>query len=115
MIRGLTMPDTFVYRNGRGHVICDFCSSAEPVWRYHARPAQIGSFPGAAVISRDDWLACEECAALIETESVEDLMDRAIAAMTRLHGEADVDRATAVANVQLAFFSNRTGEREPFG
>jgi hypothetical protein len=44
-------------------VICDFCSSPAPAWRYPA-DSFLDQLRGRSV---GDWLACDECHGLIES------------------------------------------------
>jgi hypothetical protein len=45
--------------------VCDFCSG-QPAWRYPAETFNATPGEPLPLISEDDWVACDECAALIE-------------------------------------------------
>ena len=48
------------------HRVCDFCSSADPHWHYPAETFNANPGEPLPQISEGDWLACHECAALIQ-------------------------------------------------
>jgi len=86
---------------------CDFCSSPAPAWNY---PAESFKDPlGSQSIG--DWLACEECHALIEAGNYEGLARRALAAL----GHADhLEWSMAYCrDLYRMFRENRTGPPQP--
>jgi hypothetical protein len=62
-----------LFNHMTGATICDFCSGANPVWRYPAATFH-DSFGSKSV---EDWLACEACHAMIEAGDREGLIERA--------------------------------------
>jgi len=62
-----------LFNHMTGATICDFCSSANPLWRYPAATFH-DSFGSKSV---EDWLACEACHAMIEAGDREGLIERA--------------------------------------
>ena len=72
-------------------MLCDFCSLPAPAWRYPATSFH-DMFGGRSVA---DWLACEDCHALIEAGNLAGLVRRA------LHENAD-GRIRAMADQQWA-------------
>jgi hypothetical protein len=66
--------------------ICDFCSDPKPVVALRAEDNFLmdEKRPGLPEMrSRGDWLACQECAALIAAEKWEELREHALAAMVK--------------------------------
>lgn len=62
---------------------CDFCSDAKPTWRHHPTgPINLASKfedpDGPQHWSADDWLACETCHRLIETNQWNGVTRRAL-------------------------------------
>ena len=55
-------------------MICDFCSSESPAWRYPA--TSFLDARGSQSVS--DWIACEECHALIAAGNRDGLAARAL-------------------------------------
>ena len=60
-------------------VICDFCSLPAPAWRYPVLDIDHRAPDGRVLFtSVGDWLACDPCHMLIETNSMPELAQRAI-------------------------------------
>ena len=62
-----------LFNHMTGATICDFCSGANPLWRYPATTFR-DSFGSKSV---EDWLACEACHAMIEAGDRGGLIERA--------------------------------------
>lgn len=58
-------------------IICDFCSSPNPTWRYPCEDFEVLS-PPFGVGSVGGWAACDECAAFIEKKDREGLLNRSV-------------------------------------
>ena len=91
---------------------CDFCSAAGPVWRYPARSFIAYCAPNVVGESVEDWAACDQCYALIETDDARGLAQRSLDELILRHPEAGA--AAAVLYEQLAdlhqkFFAHRSG------
>jgi len=56
-------------------MICDFCTAPDPVWRYYAETYVVERLQ---VRSLSEWLACDECAKLIETNQWNRLAKRSL-------------------------------------
>lgn len=94
-------------------MICDFCSSPEPAWRYPAASFVVkGLGPHA---SDGDWAACDQCSALIEDADLRRLILRAaIAANRRSGGVLRTSMARkSLQRIYAQFFRSRLGERRP--
>lgn len=89
-------------------MICDFCSSPAPAWRYPARSFQSAQFQSQ---SFGDWAACESCSALIENNAPGWLLVRSVASFLEAHPEA-LEESDLVARyiheLHDMFFDNRT-------
>jgi hypothetical protein len=68
--------------------VCDFCSDPHPVKTFEAEDDFLMASSTASLPemhSKGGWMACQPCAAMIESERWEDLLDRAAKAMTAKH------------------------------
>ena len=90
--------------------VCDFCSSAEPTWvfpanSYHDRLLNVQSI--------NNWLACDECATLINQDRWGKLAERSLrnpavaALVNRATRKAILDNAV---RMHKDFQKHRTGE-----
>jgi hypothetical protein len=81
---------------------CDFCSPPKLArWDYPASTFEVHFKPGSTppgFRSEGGWLACDECADMIEADDREGL-----------------SRTETHRSVLDGFFENRLGERKPFG
>lgn len=92
-------------------MVCDFCSSPAPAWRY---PAE--SFPDLLLgRSVGDWLACDECHALIEAGDRNGLTKRSMLtpAVRQGHVEPEIARWFST-DLHRRFFLHRTGPAVPW-
>lgn len=65
---------------------CDFCSTLNPTRVYPCTSFDIHAIvPMNPLLSGTDWLACEECAALIDGDDREGLVERAVASFFDRH------------------------------
>lgn len=90
-----------------GARLCDFCSSPVPAWSYPA--TSFIDLMGSQSIG--DWLACEECHALIEADDRDGLARRAVAALV-----GKVDPAWSLAycrDLHRRFREHRSGPAQP--
>ena len=95
---------------------CDFCNTdAKPaVWSYPTHDIEIEEINK---VCRGVWLACDDCAALIETEDKQALCDRTISALGNIAQVVDgkmrmVPREEIIrriAPIHELFFANRLG------
>lgn len=70
-------------------LVCDFCSSPGPRWTCPARSFDTGvpDLTGRRHLSKDAWLACDECAGLVRDGKRGLLVDRGLRAALRRHRE----------------------------
>ena len=73
-------------------MICDFCSSPAPAWRYPADSFH-DSFGSQSV---EDWVACEACHALIVAGDREGLAERSLLAPDVRRAVGVMGRATTI-------------------
>lgn len=67
-----------------GQEKCDFCSMRPIVWYYHVIPLPIvGSMKKNIYADSDDWTACAECKAAIDSDDRDALLERAIRHLPR--------------------------------
>ena len=94
--------------------VCDFCSSGDPRWEYPASDFPVDDH-APRVASVGAWLACAECAALIEQEQWPALAKRGLqtptARMLKRAGVNSDNVLKAVARIHQTFRHNRQGER----
>jgi hypothetical protein len=66
-------------------VICDFCSTKGPTWKYNARDfvTDVRYQDGRPWASFSSWLACDACKALIEANKWDRLRKRTIDTLIR--------------------------------
>lgn len=91
--------------------VCDFCSSA-PSWRYPAKDFRMEGDGKPPAVSQGDWLACDECAALIESNDREALRQRGLKTPMgeMLVGVVGQKQALSeVRQIHERFFKNRSG------
>ena len=103
-------------------LVCSFCASPKPSWRYPARKVDL--FPDVFVLPGQElglppteWLACDECARLIERTDRAALTRRSTRCSFRIPATArDPDIVDAVHGViryiQDEFWSARLGAPE---
>jgi hypothetical protein len=91
--------------------VCDFCDAPSTIWRYPCSSFRIEELDWS---SNGDWLACEECAALIEADHL-----YALAMRSLLLHRADLtgDQLATMVRVKVAtytvFRAWATGPRRP--
>jgi hypothetical protein len=96
-----------------GNLVCDFCSSAGPAWRYPARTFiayRVSTLAGESV---GDWAACETCRRLIEADDRRGLAERSVEQLISDHPELRELRADLCAELMRLhgkFFENRCGD-----
>lgn len=98
---------------------CDYCYDGGPAWRYPCSDYEMGD--GIVVESISDWLACDQCADLIERGGLaarSDLIDRALNSHAHRNGiDANAPVMTVLAaflvDYYQAFDTHRIGERTP--
>jgi hypothetical protein len=87
-------------------MLCDFCSSPAPAWSYPA--ASFIDLMGSHSIG--DWIACEDCHALIEADDRDGLARRAVAALA---DKVDPEWSLAYCrDLHRRFRAHRTGPAE---
>lgn len=61
-----------------GQVVCDFCLTPDPTWRFPAAPMSLHghAFVG---LSDDDFAACDECKEMIVASKIGPLVERCVA------------------------------------
>jgi hypothetical protein len=97
-------------------LVCDFCSAVPIRWLYKCQT--IITHDGKTTYEHDDWTACETCAALIESNDWDGLIDRAAKAYYAKHPEDAETAAEVTAALMMmqslyeSFRKNRTGERK---
>lgn len=94
------------------NLVCDFCSSAGPVWRYPARTFIAYCAPNVAGESVGDWAACETCSGLIEADDKLGLAERSVEQLISDHPEfreVRTDLCEELMRLHVKFFENRCG------
>lgn len=87
---------------------CDFCNDPDPRWRYTANGFRIGPVLYAA----DDWLACEECHALIRAVDVDGLTARSLSHFADPRFR-DLVAQAAIPAIHRGFLRHRIGGGRP--
>ena len=105
--------------------ICDFCSSPDVAWSYPAQTFEIREDPELVAMfgkleSVEAWLACVECARLIDANDRRGLAQRALDCAPALQAAALSTRERSqLFQLTMAlhdqFFSARRGPAEPIG
>ena len=94
------------------NLVCDFCSSASPIWRYPARTFIAYCVPNVAGESVGDWAACETCRQLIEADDRRGLAQRSVEQLISDHPEfrkLRTDLCEELMRLHAKFFENRCG------
>lgn len=81
------------------HPVCDFCSGP-PAWRYPAETFNATPGQPLAQICEDDWLACDECAALIERNEWNALARRGLETPTAKDAIALIGEEATLAQIR---------------
>lgn len=93
---------------------CDFCSSRDVQWTYPARNFAIVVSGSGVWGSRGGWMACGQCAELIERDAVDELLTRAARSFAQAQdvpfSETIVE---AMAPLVTGFRLSRRGPRVP--
>lgn len=95
------------------NLVCDFCSSTGPAWRYPARTFIAYCVPNLAGESVGDWAACETCRGLIEADDRCGLAERSVEQLISGRPELRELRADLCAELMRLhgkFFENRCGD-----
>lgn len=97
-------------------MICDFCSSPDPTWDYPATSFELFGLP---LRSEGNWLVCETCHDLIESDRRAELLALTIgsfiASNPEFAGRESSSRLIGeFQEIQDKFFSNRTGAARRF-
>ena len=94
------------------NLLCDFCSTPDPAWRYPARSFLAYCAPNVAGESVGDWAACEQCHILIEANDRSGLAQRSLDELIAKRPEA-ILAATVLyeelAGLHREFFAHRSG------
>jgi hypothetical protein len=94
------------------NLVCDFCSSDGPAWRYPARTFIAYCVTNLAGESVGDWAACETCRGLIEADDRRGLAQRSVEQLIFDHPELRelrADLAVELMRLHGKFFENRCG------
>jgi hypothetical protein len=99
---------------------CDFCSSRDVRYTFPTKDCDLSiNLPifGSVVVGRSvgPWVACEECALLIDQGRKEMLLYRAVEAILTALGPNRPAREDAEASIHEShamFWANRSGEKE---
>jgi hypothetical protein len=106
----------------KGQEVCDFCSSPNPPWLYHALDGNVviniingevvtdAEGGGLGLGSIGGWRACTECSELIERGDKIGLLLRSIAAFSFLDVPEHISRS-CMAEIHAMFWNGRYGER----
>jgi hypothetical protein len=95
------------------NLVCDFCSSAGPAWRYPACTFIAYCVPNLAGESVGDWAACETCRGLIEADDRRGLAERSVEQLISDHPsfrELRADLCAELMRLHGKFFENRCGD-----
>lgn len=96
-------------------IVCDFCSSPSPTWRYPARDFEAWATPTTVGHSAGGWAACDACHDAIERNDRTGLMRRALDSLIQLHPvmrEFRKELEPELTQFHTMFFSHRTGPAE---
>ena len=86
--------------------VCDFCSRPNPTWRYPA-DSFLDEFGSRSV---EDWMACDDCHALIEAGDCNALAARVMLTPTAQRRVVDPSAARRYARrLHDRFFEHRLG------
>lgn len=92
--------------------VCDFCLDVWPKWEYGCADFILQEIPdpygGPCWASANGWLACEECARLIDENRTDELMTRKISAGLPFN-------LNDAFKILHGFFEHKDGSKKPFG
>lgn len=91
-------------------LLCDFCSAPNPPRKYPCGPVLMMVVGGVEQWSRDAWAACEICAALIDANEWESLLERTMSTDKFSAYLDDVDREIYKAMVRGLQHKFRVGK-----
>ena len=93
-------------------IICDFCSTPNPTWRYPAKSFEAEQHGNVHINSEGDWAACDECHRLIQTGNREGLLTRTAQTYQEMFqtGEPLGYLFQMFQAMHAKFFANRVGE-----
>jgi hypothetical protein len=99
--------------------VCDFCSSDKPTWDYPAEDCIISpAGDPTPQHSIGGWLACDECAALIQRNEWTKLARRSLSLVsTAREAVAVMGEEAALASITQGhriFRANRSGKVQPY-
>jgi len=86
---------------------CDFCLDSRVVWEY---PCAEFVLTEIGFGTRDNWLACERCANLIEKKQLPMLTLRSVRSWLKRHGSIKSRQMDEIGLIQQAFFDHQSGE-----
>lgn len=90
-------------------LVCDFCSSPDPVWRHYAKPFTIRlryMNKELNINMSEDWAACNICHFLIVNEEWDALLDRSLRT-------SEPEHKPFIEEVHQGFRENQTGAFTP--
>jgi hypothetical protein len=92
--------------------VCDFCFDKRVRWEYPCERFWLAHLDWG---SDGPFMACEQCAELIEQGYLPNLSARVMRSWTAMGVQLEMDLADAVGQMLQAFFDHRAGQREAFG
>ena len=94
---------------------CDFCSSSAVAWIYPAESAAVFVIGNNVAVSNGEWVACEECANLIDHNQREKLAVRSAETFEPSEGLDKDLLLSGVRLIQETFWTHRLGAQIPLG
>lgn len=106
-----------------GSARCDFCGSEEPRYLFPAEDFELVSGDGKPVCSESHWVACAVCKQVVESGSLDRLVEHAMAeflsrrpGMQERLGVRGTDKLEQeLRQLYEGFINARTGEARAFG
>lgn len=94
-------------------MICDFDSNAEIAWDYPCEDFTMSLPDGRTWVSKEGWIACEQCAAVIERNEIPAAHTFCIQRLEAIHGKPPKHWLEKVKRAQTLFLEHRSGPRVP--
>lgn len=86
--------------------LCDFCAALNPPYKVY--PCKDFAHPMSPMHwSRGEWNACSKCAALVDADDREGLLERCMLMHSMEFGEPDPTKSIMTRAFHNAFFANR--------
>lgn len=92
-------------------LICDHCSSPVIAWDYPCEDFEMTLPDGRTWVSKEGWIACAECAAVIERNELPIAHTFCIQRLEALHGKTAEAWIEKVKRAQALFLEHRSGPR----